>query len=62
MGIGLSISRSIIERHGDRMRAPPNEGAGAAFSFSVTIVADDATSPGTTVRVEAARLTERESK
>jgi signal transduction histidine kinase len=35
MGIGLSISRSIIERHHGRMWAEPNEGPGATFAFSL---------------------------
>ena len=35
MGIGLSISRSIIDRHGGRLWAEPNDGPGAAFSFSI---------------------------
>ncbi len=35
MGIGLAVSRSIIERHDGRLWATPNDGPGAAFSFSL---------------------------
>ena len=35
MGIGLSVSRSIIESHHGRLWATPNNGPGATFSFSV---------------------------
>jgi len=35
MGIGLSVSRSIIEAHRGHLWATPNEGPGATFSFSI---------------------------
>jgi signal transduction histidine kinase len=35
MGIGLSVSRSIIERHQGRLWATPNSGPGVTFSFSI---------------------------
>ena len=35
MGIGLSVSRSIIERHSGRLWATRNHGAGVTFSFSI---------------------------
>jgi PAS domain S-box-containing protein len=35
MGIGLSVSRSIIESHQGRLWATPNDGPGATFSFSI---------------------------
>jgi PAS domain S-box-containing protein len=37
MGIGLAISRSIIESHHGRIWAAPNDGPGATFAFSIPI-------------------------
>jgi C4-dicarboxylate-specific signal transduction histidine kinase len=38
MGIGLSVSRSIVERHHGRLWAEPNDGPGATFGFSIPAV------------------------
>ncbi len=35
MGIGLAVSRSIIENHHGRIWARPNDGPGATFSFTI---------------------------
>jgi signal transduction histidine kinase len=35
MGIGLFVSRSIVDRHQGRRWAEPNDGPSATFSFSV---------------------------
>jgi len=37
MGTGLSISRSIIEAHGGRLWATPNEPHGASFHFALPV-------------------------
>jgi signal transduction histidine kinase len=44
MGIGLSVSRSIIERHHGRLWAMPNDGPGATFAFSIPQLSEDVTS------------------
>jgi signal transduction histidine kinase len=35
MGMGLAISRSIIEAHGGRLWAEPNIGPGTTFKFTI---------------------------
>src|SRR5262249_11124568 len=40
MGIGLSVSRSIIERHHGQLWAESNDGPGATFSFSIPAAAE----------------------
>ncbi len=46
MGIGLSVSRSIIERHRGRLRAEPNDGPGASLSFRIPIAVREDASQG----------------
>jgi C4-dicarboxylate-specific signal transduction histidine kinase len=49
MGIGLSVSRSIIESHQGKLWATPNDGPGAAFSFAIpqrVRIANGARNPG----------------
>ncbi len=42
LGVGLAISRSIIESHGGRLWAEPAGGGGACFRFTLPLAAEDA--------------------
>jgi len=41
MGVGLSISRNIVEAHGGRIWTEANPGGGAVFLFSVPLVSEE---------------------
>jgi C4-dicarboxylate-specific signal transduction histidine kinase len=45
LGLGLSISHSIIETHGGRLWATPNRGPGVTFHFTLPVVAPAAAEP-----------------
>jgi two-component system sensor kinase FixL len=41
MGVGLSISRTIVDAHGGRIWAEPNDGGGTVFRFTLPAVAEE---------------------
>jgi two-component system sensor kinase FixL len=41
MGVGLSISRTIIEGHGGQISVEPNPGGGTIFRFTLPAVSQE---------------------
>jgi PAS domain S-box-containing protein len=57
LGMGLAISRSIIEAHGGRLWATPNDGRGALFQFNLPASDDDDDNPAPSLPHEATTST-----
>lgn len=57
MGMGLSVSRSIIESHHGRLWVTLNDGPGTTFSFSLPAAPEAATGASTNAAIRASTLT-----
>ncbi len=60
MGIGLSVSRSIIESHHGRLWATRNDGPGATFSFSIPRASKGVMNASSIGAIRTSALTEAE--
>jgi signal transduction histidine kinase len=56
MGIGLSVSRSIVETHDGRLWATANDGPGATFSFSIPCRSEGSTGANRNRNVETSAV------
>jgi PAS domain S-box-containing protein len=60
MGIGLSVSRSIIESHLGRLWATPNDGPGVTFTFSIPCASEGVTGASSPSAIPTPALTDAE--
>jgi C4-dicarboxylate-specific signal transduction histidine kinase len=61
MGVGLSVSRSIIESHHGRLWAAPNDGPGTTFSFSIPRAPEGATGAGDIGATQTSAMTDTQN-